>query len=208
MLYIVVKPSAYPLAALWTILSNVSFGASFVLLNAFLPVLVRNHPTVQAQLKTSTLEEDEIEPTENSVLLSSAPAPPPSVTATALALSTKISSIGVAIGYLAGALLQVLAIFIIRRASSPILGLETILFVVGAWWAGFSVFVAMWMRPRPGPPLPRLDRKPGDMLEEEREEKIGWEAIAYAWKKTLENCQTRGTTQGRYVIPSRVVLHV
>lgn len=162
-----------------------------MLLNAFLPVLVRNHPTVQAQLKTSVLE-DEIEPTESSALLSSAPAPPPSVTATALALSTKISSTGVAIGYLAGALLQVVAIFIIRHASSPIFGLETILFLVGAWWAGFSVFVAMWMRPRPGPPLPRMDRKPGDILEEEREEKIGWDAVAYAWKKLWRTVRVAG----------------
>ncbi|KAH7343615.1 autophagy-related protein 22-like protein [Rhizoctonia solani] len=191
MLFIVVKPGAYPLAALWTMLSNVSFGASFVLLNAFLPVLVRNHPTVQAQLKSSVLDtepDSESAPTETTALLS-ASTPPPSVTATALGLSTKVSSTGVAIGYLAGAFIQFLAIFIIRAfSSSPIFGLEVILFVVGAWWAGFSVFVALWMRPRPGPPLPRSDAKPG----EQSDERIGWEAVAYAWKKLWRTIRLAG----------------
>ncbi|CEL59721.1 Autophagy-related protein 22-1 OS=Penicillium chrysogenum (strain ATCC 28089 / DSM 1075 / Wisconsin 54-1255) GN=atg22-1 PE=3 SV=1 [Rhizoctonia solani AG-1 IB] len=192
MLFIVVKPGAYPLAALWTILSNVSFGASFVLLNAFLPVLVRNHPTVQAQLKSSLLDvepDSESAPTENTALLSSTSTPPPSVTASALGLSTKISSTGVAIGYLAGAFLQALAIFVIRAfSSSPIFGLEVILFIVGAWWAGFSIFVALWMRPRPGPPLPRVDAKPGDPVDE----RIGWDAVAYAWKKLWRTIRLAG----------------
>ncbi|CAE6429760.1 unnamed protein product [Rhizoctonia solani] len=191
MLFIVVKPGAYPLAALWTILSNVSFGASFVLLNAFLPVLVRNHPTVQSQLKSSVLDaepDSESAPTETTALLSTS-TPPPSVTATALGLSTKISSTGVAIGYLAGAFIQFLAIFIIRAfSSSPIFGLETILFVVGAWWAGFSIFVALWMRPRPGPPLPRSDAKPGEQVDEH----IGWEAVGYAWKKLWRTIRLAG----------------
>ncbi|KAG8708551.1 Autophagy protein 22 [Ceratobasidium sp. 423] len=190
MLFIVVKPGAYPLAALWTILSNVSFGASFVLLNAFLPVLVRNHPTVQAQLKSSLLDTDsESAADETTALVTSATTPLASVTTTALALSTKISSTGVAIGYLAGALLQVLAIFIIRTFSaSPIFGLEAILFVVGAWWAGFSIFVALWMRPRPGPPLPRSDAKP----DEQSDERIGWEAVVYAWKKLWRTIRVAG----------------
>ncbi|KAG9084433.1 Autophagy protein 22 [Ceratobasidium sp. 370] len=180
MLFIVVRPGAYPLAALWTVLSNVSFGASFVLLNAFLPVLVRNHPTVQSQDKTSILTDDDTDDRqmESDALLASSPSR--SATAAALALSTRISSMGVAIGYLAGALLQVVAIFIIRSASSPILGLELILFLVGAWWAGFSIPVAMWMRPRPGPPLPHMNGKP---RAPEEQEKIGWEAVGYAWRK-------------------------
>ncbi|KAG8756507.1 Autophagy protein 22 [Ceratobasidium sp. 428] len=180
MLFIVVRPGAYPLAALWTVLSNVSFGASFVLLNAFLPVLVRNHPVVQSQHKTSILTDDDMDDpqTETDALIASPSSQ--SATVAALALSTRISSTGVAIGYLAGALLQVVAIFIVRGASSPILGLELILFIVGLWWAGFSIFVGMWMRPRPGPPLPRMNGKQRTL---EEEEKIGWEAVGYAWRK-------------------------
>lgn len=107
----------------------------------------------------------------------------PSATLAALGLSTKISSTGVAIGYLAGAFLQVLAIFIVRSASSLILGLELILLMVGTWWAVFTIPVALWMRPRPGPPLPRVGAKHGEEAQAEGDERIGWEAVGYAWKK-------------------------
>lgn len=46
MLFLPVKPSAYLLGSLWAIIGNVCFGASFVLLNSFLPLLVRHHPEV------------------------------------------------------------------------------------------------------------------------------------------------------------------
>lgn len=46
MLFLPVKPSAYLLGSLWAIIGNVCFGASFVLLNSFLPLLVRHHPQV------------------------------------------------------------------------------------------------------------------------------------------------------------------
>lgn len=44
MLYLPITPNAYLLGSLWAIIGNVCFGASFVLLNSFLPVLVRHHP--------------------------------------------------------------------------------------------------------------------------------------------------------------------
>jgi UMF1 family MFS transporter len=46
MLYLPITPNAYLLGSLWAIIGNVCFGASFVLLNSFLPVLVRHHPRV------------------------------------------------------------------------------------------------------------------------------------------------------------------
>ena len=46
MLFLPVTPSVYLLGSLWAIVSNVCIGASFVLLNSFLPLLVRHHPTV------------------------------------------------------------------------------------------------------------------------------------------------------------------
>lgn len=44
MLFLPITPTAYLLGSLWAIIGNVCFGASFVLLNSFLPLLVRNHP--------------------------------------------------------------------------------------------------------------------------------------------------------------------
>jgi len=46
MLFLPVTPNAYLLGSLWAIIGNVCFGASFVLLNSFLPLLVRHHPKV------------------------------------------------------------------------------------------------------------------------------------------------------------------
>ena len=46
MLFLFVTPSVYLLGSLWAILGNVCFGASFVLLNSFLPLMVRYHPVV------------------------------------------------------------------------------------------------------------------------------------------------------------------
>ncbi|KAG7109256.1 Autophagy-related protein 22 like [Verticillium longisporum] len=46
MLYIFVSANTYLFGALLAIISNTSFGASFVLLNSFLPLLVRHHPDV------------------------------------------------------------------------------------------------------------------------------------------------------------------
>lgn len=46
MLFIFISKDLYILGAILTIISNVAFGASFVLLNSFLPLLVRNHPRV------------------------------------------------------------------------------------------------------------------------------------------------------------------
>lgn len=47
MLFLVVIPKIYVFGALLAIVSNTCFGASFVLLNSFLPVLVRRHPSIQ-----------------------------------------------------------------------------------------------------------------------------------------------------------------
>jgi UMF1 family MFS transporter len=46
MLFLVIVPKVYLLGGLLAIISNTCFGASFVLLNSFLPVLVRHHPSL------------------------------------------------------------------------------------------------------------------------------------------------------------------
>lgn len=47
MLFLPVTPAVYWLGSLWAMVGNVCIGASFVLLNSFLPLLVRHHPAVQ-----------------------------------------------------------------------------------------------------------------------------------------------------------------
>lgn len=57
MLYLPVTPNVYLLGSLWAIVGNVCFGASFVLLNSFLPLLVRWHPLARPQMSESSWNE-------------------------------------------------------------------------------------------------------------------------------------------------------
>lgn len=53
MLFLPVTPAMYLFGSLWAIVGNVCFGASFVLLNSFLPLLVRHHPKTVIALEES-----------------------------------------------------------------------------------------------------------------------------------------------------------
>lgn len=203
MLFIGVVPKIYILGALLAIVANTCFGASFVLLNSFLPLLVRFHPTVKyADSSAESLyldqDEDEVEVEDDfeegeesdsgqiarqvryahslsrheNVLDEVADATTallPSIHSGAdltiprpksraapspeLALSTKISSYGIAIGYIAALLVQTISIIVVIAFRSSNFGLRLVLFIIGAWWAVFTLPTASWLRPRPGPPL-------------------------------------------------------
>ena len=68
-------------------------------------------------------------------------------------LSTKISSYGVGIGYIAAVVVQVLAVIILKLTGATLFSLRLVLFVIGLWWLCFTIPAAFWLRPRPGPPL-------------------------------------------------------
>jgi UMF1 family MFS transporter len=207
MLFLPVVPKVYLLGAVLAIIANTCFGASFVLLNSFLPLLVRFHPTVKyADSTTSYADEEEEEeqegdieteedderggdtPTQENVirgahyanalgqreglldevadattaLLPSTPsaadltiprAKSSSAPSVELALATKISSYGIAIGYIAALLVQTVGILVVITFQSSNFGLRLVLFIIGAWWFTFTLPTARWLRPRPGPPL-------------------------------------------------------
>ncbi|KAF2803863.1 uncharacterized protein BDZ99DRAFT_467976 [Mytilinidion resinicola] len=193
MLFLPIVPSVYLLGALLAIIANTCFGASFVLLNSFLPLLVRHHPTVQYYPEDSAdqsySDEIPIEGSSSSSLREEArysnelageetlldgvidsttallhhnrstadlTIPNPRSPATAsieLALSTKISSYGIGIGYIAALIVQTLSIVLIVSTSSTTFSLRLVLFVIGFWWFIFTFPTALWLRPRPGPPL-------------------------------------------------------
>ena len=196
MLFLAVIPKVYALGALLAIISNTCFGASFVLLNSFLPVLVRRHPSIQAPEidENSYCEESSSEQTaeyENqahssltdSPLQTSLVARPIKPTRTSLApispalrLSTKISSYGIGIGYIAAVIVQSLGVAVVALAdpivTSTTLTLRIVLFFIGLWWFVFTIPAALWLRPRPGPPLSSIDNG----------RQRGWATyIAYAW---------------------------
>jgi len=118
--------------------------------------LVRSHPSLQT-------EAEEIPPEEQALYTAvpqhdAGPDVQTEITAPltrkSLLLSTRISTQGIAIGYTSGMLLQLTTIPLVILTGSTTKSLQLAILLAGVWWAIFSVPAALWMRPRPGPPLP------------------------------------------------------
>lgn len=171
MLFLAVVPQVYLLGALFAVVANTCFGASFVLLNSFLPILVRHHPAIQDAHEEDPLlhQQDHHSYEDYDVLANSDPTilpqdssdstrpmpPNPMVVSREMQLATRISSNGIGIGYIAGLLVQIGSIFVVAGTGSTLFSLKLVLFIIGSWWALFSIPAALWLRPRPGPPLPK-----------------------------------------------------
>ena len=205
MLFLVVVPQIYAFGALLAIIANTCFGASFVLLNSFLPVLVRRHPSIQAIASKSderprdhelpdsdepgTEDDDQELESSTDALLQSAESrqmlPLSTMKASAspaLQLSTRISSYGIGIGYIAAVIVQTSGILVVllagRLTTSSTLILRVVLFFVGLWWFTFTIPAALWLRPRPGPPLPFSNNS---------KQTRSWAGyIAYAWRSLFK----------------------
>ena len=191
MLFLAVVPKIYVFGAFLAIISNTSFGASFVLLNSFLPVLVRRHPSLRlvrtehASMNSRDVEDDEMSasfrredgnPT-HSLLQTNPGTTSIRPVSPALHLSTRISSYGIGIGYIAAVIVQTLGIVIVIVASpltkSTTLILRIVLFFIGLWWFIFTIPAALWLRPRPGPPIPT------SIQGQKGRNWVGY--VAYAW---------------------------
>jgi len=173
MMFLPLTPNMLLVAALMAVISNTCYGASSVLLNSFLPVMVRHHPDVTGD--QNHYEDDDREfdqtpesstPEEDSLLDNSTVDPeisllrgtskPPSQYSNAssdLSISTKISSYGIGIGYIAALFVQATAIAVVKSMDSTLFSLRVVLFIIGFWWMVFTIPSALWLRPRPGPPL-------------------------------------------------------
>ena len=125
-----------------------------VCLNAFLPLLVRNHPSLQSAAEEIPPQEEGIYTAIPQDEVVSQLDVTPSVTRRSLLLSTRISTQGIAIGYSSGVLIQLATIPLVILTGSTTKSLQLAVLVSGVWWALFSIPAAIWMRPRPGPPLP------------------------------------------------------
>lgn len=168
-LFIFISPSLYYLAPVLVIIGVSSLGCSFVLLNAFLPLLVANHPdnnTAGKSLSSDSASDVELESLNpiNGPSSSAHHHFDPDRLKRDLERSAQISSKGVGYGYMSAVFVQVVAILIIYLFSktslsktSPSLSIRVILFMVGLWWAIFSIPTLLWLRSRPGPPLPTQD---------------------------------------------------
>ncbi|RAL05042.1 MFS transporter [Aspergillus ibericus CBS 121593] len=195
MLFLAVVSRLYILGGLFAIIANTCFGASFVLLNSFLPLLVRHHPLslrghsdegplplTDNNLSPSANGPSHAENSETTALLQSEQSyrsPPPDDASELiptrisqeLKLSTKLSSNGIGIGYIGAVILQVICILVVIKTHQTTFSLRLVLFLIGLWWFIFTIPAAIWLRPRPGPPLPH-EKKRGTWVS----------YMAYAWK--------------------------
>jgi UMF1 family MFS transporter len=193
MFFFPITPPIYIVGAVLAIIANTCFGASFVLLNSFLPVIVRHDPSLQY---SSPIMSPLLGPSDSSHeslaqasfdSLTAVDAPtvrvdsirnfeiPLPLASRALHLSTKISSTGIAIGYGAGVLVQLGCIILLFYANSTLFSLRLVLLIIGIWWFAFTIPAAIWLRPRPGPPLPETGRKSSG-----RRSWLGY--VTYSWK--------------------------
>ncbi|KAH9221214.1 autophagy-related protein 22-1 [Leptodontidium sp. 2 PMI_412] len=165
-LFIFVVPQIFLVGSVLAVVGVTCLGSSFVILNSFLPLLVANHPQVQGGVPgrmgdastaahpafngraTSDIDEG-LDPT--------AKLTGNEADSAALKLSTKISSKGVGIGYIAAVFVQVLSIMLLfgmsKLSVSSTLPLRLVLLMVGCWWLAFTIPASIWLRDRPGPPL-------------------------------------------------------
>ena len=152
-----------------------------VALNAYLPSLARNSEEVTkaaaalADVSRSTELSDEAEDSEDAGLLAS-PTPPALVDAKveyskALTTATsRISSRGIATGYLAGIILLIFALIPVTKLKGSTLSLRLAIGMSGVWWGLFSLPAAVW--------LPS-----GSMSAEAPEKRAVWRQILFSWRR-------------------------
>lgn len=154
-LFIFITPTVFYLAPILVIMGVTSLGFSFVLLNAFLPLLVANHGS---RSTTGDYELDSLSPSSSGLRSKKSDADQLSRD---LELSAQISSKGTGYGYISAVFVQVISILILFLFSKtslqeayPSLPIRVVLLLVGIWWAALTTPTLLHLRERPGPPLP------------------------------------------------------
>ena len=170
----------WPASSLLAIISNVCFGASIVALNSYLPALARNSEEVAkaaaalANVPEPTALSEESEDSENAGLLSSGtPAFADAKTEYSKALTTatsRISSKGIATGYLAGIILLVVALIPVTKLNGSTLSLRLAIGMSGVWWGFFSLPAVVW--------LPS-----GSGSSEVTEKRAVWRQVLFSWRR-------------------------
>jgi UMF1 family MFS transporter len=132
--YAMDAPDDFDLCTWIAIWSNVFFGSSIVMYNAYLPFLIKDHPEVRQMLAEKKKASDVVNHYKK-VMDSS-------------------SGIGMIWGYFSGFFLLAVGFGLLLVIESSLDMIRLIMFLVGAWWLLFTIPCALWINPRPGPPLP------------------------------------------------------
>ncbi|KAG6875375.1 hypothetical protein C0992_004067, partial [Termitomyces sp. T32_za158] len=119
-------------------------------MNAYLPALARESPDL-ADLAHAPDDDDEAHPSDEAH-----PTSPliPSTSASALdakyttelsRITSRISSLGIALGYTAGILLLLVALVPVTRLHGSTFSLRLAIGLSGVWWALFTLPAALWL---------------------------------------------------------------
>lgn len=135
--------------------SNVGFGASVVAMNAYLPTLAKEDPHVRELAETLSQPSPEPEAEEPTRRDSSepllgpvaSPAHDPQTKYDALLSSTtaRISSHGIAFGYMAGIVLLAVALVPVTMLHGSTWALRLAIGLSGIWWAVGTIPAAIWL---------------------------------------------------------------
>ncbi|KAL1593349.1 Autophagy protein 22 [Paraconiothyrium brasiliense] len=162
--FVFITSNVYYLAPFLVVVGVTCLGSGFSLLNAFLPLLVSNHYSHRKPHPSDDSSEYELEGLNRRDSANSThrfhPGKAGKLTED-LERSSKISSKGVGLGYASAVGFQIFSVGVIiafdklrLSKDNPTLPMRVILFLVGIWWALFTIPTFLWLRPRPGPPLP------------------------------------------------------
>ncbi|KAG8944675.1 Autophagy protein 22 [Tulasnella sp. 424] len=138
----------WPASALLAILANVSFGASIVALNAYLPSLARSAPeVVAAKTEAERLRsESHHHQADGAAVVDEEAKKAVEKYHTLLSRTTsRISSQGIAIGYAAGITLLLLALVPVTLLHGSTFSLRLAIGMSGVWWAFFTVPSWLWL---------------------------------------------------------------
>ncbi|KAF8198395.1 autophagy-related protein 22-like protein [Mycena galopus ATCC 62051] len=150
-----ILPSSSPvwlLSALLASIANVGFGASVVAMNSYLPSLAKDAPEV-VQVMTE-IQESEDDDQEHVSENPDAPLIAPSEERTALRARydnelsramSRISSLGIAMGYGAGICLLIVALIPVTKLHGSTWSLRLAIGLSGIWWAVFTIPAALWL---------------------------------------------------------------
>lgn len=159
----------WPLSALLAIFANVGFGVSVVAMNAYLPTLAQQSeevvkklealqnastpgissetPDTNVQTHSDAAQEPllprdetipELEHPEGSKLRAE-------YNSTLSTATSRISAMGIAIGYGAGIILLILSLIPVTKLGGSTFSLRLAIGSSGIWWAAFSIPSAIWL---------------------------------------------------------------
>ncbi|SJL06496.1 related to Autophagy-related protein 22-1 [Armillaria ostoyae] len=159
-----ILPSSSPLwflSALLAICANVGFGVSVVAMNAYLPSLAKDSREV-AELRSQLEASQDAGGSDLADTSHSEGIEEPLISRTRVESSelrahydnelsratSRISSLGIALGYGAGICLLLVALIPVTKLKGSTFSLRLAIGLSGIWWAVFSIPAAVWL---PGP---------------------------------------------------------